>query len=56
MREQGKGARFRKRWEADVGAEVPPPSAAIVFAAEVLMHAPALAPEKCPRGDGAPHD
>lgn len=45
MREQGKGARFRKRWEADVGAEVTPPSAAIVLAAEVLMHAPALAPE-----------
>lgn len=39
MREQEKGARFRKRREVDVGA------AAIVFAAQVLMHAAALAPE-----------
>lgn len=29
---------FRKRWEVDVGAEVTPPSAGIVFGAEVLMH------------------
>lgn len=53
MREQ-KGF-IRKKREADMGAEVTPPSVGIVFGAEVLMHVPFWLPNVS-ESDGALRD